>query len=107
MLSMNGLFKGSLDMSSGRIDCASDQLCKSVQEVLLPFENSLSSTILTLIIRQLWGDVGGVQAIEARDLLGESHNIQDEKVGNVGMQDRRVEYGDKVGNAQTSVMTVK
>ena len=40
-------------------------------------------------------------------MLGESHSIQDEKVENVGMQDRRVEYGDKVGNAQTSVMTVK
>ena len=102
-LSMNGLFAESLDMTSSRIDRVADRVCKGVQEVLLPFENAPSSTILTSIIRQLWGDVGGVQAIEAGDLVGKSHNIQDEKVENVGMQDRTV----KVENAQASVMTVK
>ena len=54
----------------------------------------------------MWGDVGGVEVVEAGDLSGKSHNIQEEKVVNVGMRER-VEDVKKVGNAIISVMTVK
>ena len=105
-LSMDALFEGSLDMLSGRLDRASDRSCKNVQEIMLPSKNSPSSTILTSIIQQLWGDVGGFQVIEAGDSVVKSHNIQEGRVENVGMEGR-VENVGKVRNATTSVMTVK
>lgn len=54
----------------------------------------------------MWGDVGGVEVVEAGDSSGKSHNIQEEKVVNVGMRER-VEDVKKVGNAIISVMTFK
>ena len=54
----------------------------------------------------MWGDGGGVEVVEAGDSSGKSHNIQEEKVVNVGMRER-VEDVKKVGNAIISVMTVK
>ena len=54
----------------------------------------------------MWGDVGGVEVVEAGDSSGKSHNIQEEKVVNIGMRER-VEDVEKVGNAIISVMTVK
>ena len=51
----------------------------------------------------MWGDVGGVEVVEAGDSSGKSHNIQEEKVVNVGMRER-VEDVKKVGNAIISVM---
>ena len=55
------------------------------------------------VVGRCWG---GVEIVEAGDLSGKSHNIQEEKVVNVGMRER-VEDVKKVGNAIISVMTVK
>ena len=52
------------------------------------------------------GRCGGVEVVEAGDSSGKSHNIQEEKVVNVGMRER-VKDVKKVGNAIISVMTVK
>ena len=78
--SMDPLFADYLDLSSGTVGRALAQNQTSGRGVLLPFENSPSSAILTSIIRQLWGDEGGEKALQPLAEAGvsmdlaESHN---------------------------------
>jgi hypothetical protein len=77
---MDPLFADYLDLSSGTVGRALAQNQTSGRGVLLPFENSPSSAILTSIIRQLWGDEGGEKALQPLAEAGvsmdlaESHN---------------------------------
>ena len=60
---MDALFERHLDLSNGQLCRAIERLEGSVKQVLLPFENSPSSVILTSILRQLWGVDGGVRLL--------------------------------------------
>jgi hypothetical protein len=60
---MDALFERHLDLSNGQLCRAIERSEGSVKQVLLPFENSSSSVILTSIVRQLWGVDGGVRLL--------------------------------------------
>jgi hypothetical protein len=58
-LSMDPLFERHISLTSGLLRRATERALVLVQEVILPFENSPSSAILTSIIRKLWSVDGG------------------------------------------------
>jgi len=82
---MDPLFARYLDLSSGTVDRALAQSKNSTRVLLLLFENSPSSAILSSIIFQLWGDDRGGKVLqpltEAGDLMDlvKSHNRQEER----------------------------
>jgi hypothetical protein len=104
---MDPLFTRYLDLLSGTVDRAIAQSKMSARVLLLPFENSPSSAILTSIIRQLWGDDGGVKVLqllaEAGNLMDfvESHNWQGGKV----LEGGTIKEGE-LENHTAGIMTV-
>jgi len=106
-LAMDSLFALYLDLLSKTLDRALAQSKISVRVLLLPFENSPSSAILTSIICQLWGDDGGVKVLqplaEAGDLMDfvESHNRQGGKV----LEGGTIKEGE-LENHTAGIMTV-
>ena len=75
---MDPLFTRHLNLSSGSVERTLARSKPTARELLMPFENSPSSGILTSIIRQLWGDDGGGKVLQPVTEAGlvESHNCQ-------------------------------